>query len=171
MKELESDKLYSILVNIYYLDLGQPRGTSPMKSIIITGDSNVTLIGQNIYNALIRANNEYSLPESETMVQIIWRPWLADEDYTKLVEPLNRTQIVNEVLREEANLKLDSSSKIDKINKIICGPTDKYENYLGAFPHFDSITKLELLGHRWWVVPAVRLNKVESWIRSHTDNC
>ena len=115
MKELESDKLYSILVNIYYLDLGQPRGTSPMKSIIITGDSNVTLIGQNIYNALIRANNEYSLPESETMVQIIWRPWLADEDYTKLVEPLNRTQIVNEVLREEANLKLDSSSKIDKI--------------------------------------------------------
>ena len=82
---------------------------------IITGDSNVTLIGQNIYNALIRANNEYSLPESETMVQIIWRPWLADEDYTKLVEPLNRTQIVNEVLREEANLKLDSSSKIDKI--------------------------------------------------------
>ena len=70
MKELESDKLYSILVNIYYLDLGQPRGTSPMKSIIITGDSNVTLIGQNIYNALIRANNEYSLPESETMVQI-----------------------------------------------------------------------------------------------------
>ena len=74
MKELESDKLYSILVNIYYLDNGQPRGTSPKNEDpvvpIITGDSNVTLIGQNIYNALIRANNEYSLPESETMVQI-----------------------------------------------------------------------------------------------------
>ena len=86
---------------------------------IITGDSNVTLIGQNIYNALIRANNEYSLPESETMVQIGPMETLVSgvprRTHTKLVEPLNRTQIVNEVLREEANLKLDSSSKIDKI--------------------------------------------------------
>ena len=126
MKELESDKLYSILVNIYYLDNGQPRGTSPKNEDpvvpIITGDSNVTLIGQNIYNALIRANNEYSLPESETMVQIGPMETLGQQrgepprrTHTKLVEPLNRTQIVNEVLREEANLKLDSSSKIDKI--------------------------------------------------------
>ena len=64
IRDLENDKLYSLLVNIYYLENGQTKGTSPMKSIIITGDSNVSLIAQNINNALIRANNEYSLPES-----------------------------------------------------------------------------------------------------------
>ena len=90
---------------------------------------------------LNKAYNEYSLNDVGCVVQVYWREWLPTSEYSKLVQPVHRTKIVDEVFKEEANLKLASQSKLDKIIRLL--KIDKIQNYLNEFPLFESITKLE----------------------------
>jgi hypothetical protein len=79
-----------------------------------------------------------------SIVSVHWRllNWISKDQYAKLVEPVQRTQIVNEVLEKEANLKIDPHSKLDKIMKFM--NMDNISNYLDKFPAhtFDSIILL-----------------------------
>lgn len=54
MKSLDRNKLYALLVNLHYLTDGNVRGITPMKSMIVTGESNVKFIGAKIINGLNR---------------------------------------------------------------------------------------------------------------------
>lgn len=137
----ENNKIYAVLINISYIKNGIVSGISPMKSLIITGKSNVYLIADNILNGLNKVNNEYNLDSDECIVKVYWREWLPNSEYAKLVEPIKRNDIIDEVLREEANLKLDTQSKLDKILRFMC--IDEIQNYLNDFPSFNSITELE----------------------------
>lgn len=73
MIRLEKNKIYSLLVNLFYFEKGVGFGTSPMKSIIISKDSNTMLIARIIVNAIIRASNEYDIIGSECDVHVLWR--------------------------------------------------------------------------------------------------
>nr|AYE93221.1 DNA polymerase [Termitomyces sp.]AYE93271.1 DNA polymerase [Termitomyces sp.] len=142
MVELDNEKLYALLINIHYVKDGVLNGISPMKSVIVTGNSNAQLIAVNILNGLNKVINEYNIENDECIVRVHWRDWIPEEDYAKLVAPIDRDAIVNEVLRDEANLNLDSKSKLDKIMKIMS--VDKIVNYVDEFPTFYSVTQLEV---------------------------
>ena len=66
---------------------------------------------------------------------------MSDDEYGKLVNPIKRTEIIEEILREQANLKLDETSKLAKIMRFMC--VEKIENFIKDLPIFDSITQLE----------------------------
>ena len=142
MVVLENDKLYSILINIHYLNNGVVNGISPMKSMVITGSSSVKLISFNILNALNKVYNEYNIDNANygCVVKVHWREWIADSEYDKLIEPIKRNEIINQVLQEQANLKLDQKSKIDKIMKFMS--INNMQNYINEFP--SSITQLDV---------------------------
>jgi hypothetical protein len=70
MTQLNGLRLYAILLNLQYFKEGAIRGVSPMKSFIITGNSNVSLIAVNIHNALNRAYSEYGMDAEESIVSI-----------------------------------------------------------------------------------------------------
>jgi hypothetical protein len=144
MSTLKVNKLYALLINIQYFDseTGNIRTITPIKSMIITGNSNVKLIGGNLKNGLIQALYEYNITDGVTIVTTHWRDWLKDEDYSNLVNARKRTKIVNEVLKDESVLGLDKQSKFNQILKIIKMVTDNH--YLNDFPKFDSITKLDV---------------------------
>lgn len=111
-----------------------------MKSIIITSESNILLIAQNINNAIIKANNEYDVHEEGAFISILWRNWLPESEYQKLVAPINRTEIIDDVLREQSNLNLDTQSKLDKIMRFM--KLNPNTTYIDKFPTFDSLLQL-----------------------------
>lgn len=108
-----------------------------MKSIIITADSNVSFIGKIIQNQIIRASNEYNFIDQSCQVQVIWRQWLPDEEYSKLKSPIDRNKVIDEILQDEADLKIDAASKLRKINRFL--KIEDYNNKLEEFSEFDSI--------------------------------
>ena len=59
-----------------------------------------------------------------------------------MVDAKTRTEIVNEVLKDESNLGLDMQSKLNKVLKFM--KADNTNNYLDELPEFDSITKLDI---------------------------
>lgn len=140
--ELVSYKVYSILVNVSYVADGVVNGISPMKSMIVTGKSNTNLIAANILNGLHKVLNEYSIESSEAIVIVHWREWISSDEYVKLVDPVKRNEIIDEVLRDESQLKLDEESKLGYIKKKMY--IDNIENYVSEFPNFNSITTLDI---------------------------
>jgi hypothetical protein len=58
---LDKDKLYALLVKIYYSKEGKFIGLSPIKSLIVTGNYKVNLIVVNIINGLNKVINQYIL--------------------------------------------------------------------------------------------------------------
>ena len=140
LSQFEPEKLYTILINLIYIEDGRVWGTSPMQSIIITAESNVSLIARTILNKLKRASNEYDIKDHSCQVQVIWREWLPEDEYSKLKSPIERTQIIDEILQDEADLKLDTDSKLRKIKKFM--KLDDYDHKLEGLPEFDSIIQL-----------------------------
>nr|QWO71469.1 DNA polymerase [Termitomyces titanicus] len=140
ISQLEEGKIYSILLNMSYLKNGVNVGISPMKSMIITPTVNLNLLGHNIINAIILKSQEYEVQGEYCNININWREWLRKEEYSKLVSPVNRDKIIEEVLREEGNLTKNNNNKLDKILKFMA--IEKLDNYINQFPSFDSITKL-----------------------------
>lgn len=102
MKILDGDKLYALLVNLHFIKDGQVKGISPLKSMIVTGDSNVKFMAANIINGLIRAMNYYNITYEEVTVRVHWREWVSEDEYNKMVSEADRTKITNEVLKEES---------------------------------------------------------------------
>nr|QWO71460.1 DNA polymerase [Termitomyces sp. T132]QWO71465.1 DNA polymerase [Termitomyces sp. T8] len=140
ISQLEEGKIYSILLNMSYLKNGVNVGISPMKSMIITATVNLNLLGHNIINAIILKSQEYEVQGDSCNINIYWREWLRDDEYSKLVSPVNRDKIIEEVLIEEGNLTKNNNNKLDKILKFMA--IEKLDNYINQFPSFDSITKL-----------------------------
>ena|ERR1700678_1284882 len=73
MNQLDSLKLYALLINLQYITDGRVKGSSPMKSIIITGRSNISLIAANIHSALNKSYNEYGMDKEDTIVRVFWK--------------------------------------------------------------------------------------------------
>ena len=90
-----------------------------MKSMYITYDTNVNLISVNIFNALNKVINEYNIEGEVHKVNVIWKDWEADLDYSKMVKLVLRIQIVEEVLKEQAKICLKSHDKLCQIIKFI----------------------------------------------------
>jgi len=70
---------------------------------------------------------------------------MSNMDYSKLVEPAQRKNIVEQVLRDQAKEYLSSQSKLNHILKFI--KFGQVTDYLKDFPKFDSITKLEVFNN------------------------
>jgi len=68
MVQLDKDKLYALLVNIYYSKEGKLIGISPMKSLIVTGNYKVILIVVNIINGLNKVIIQSNLDSDECIV-------------------------------------------------------------------------------------------------------
>jgi len=51
------------------------------------------------------------------IVTLYWRPWISDSEYHKLVTPVQRKEIIDEVLHDQAQLNLDRKAKLDKTEK------------------------------------------------------
>jgi len=68
MVQLDKDKLYALLVNIYYSKEGKLIGISPMKSLIVTGNYKVNLIVVNIINGLNKVIIQSNLDSDECIV-------------------------------------------------------------------------------------------------------
>ena len=117
--EFKENRGYSILIQLDYLSNGILSGLSPMKSMYITYDTNVNLISVNIFNALNKVINEYNIEGEVHKVNVIWKDWEADLDYSKMVKLVLRIQIVEEVLKEQAKICLKSHDKLCQIIKFI----------------------------------------------------
>jgi hypothetical protein len=98
-----------------------------MKSMILTDGANPLLIAKNINNGLVESKKQYNIDADYCSVRVFYRKWLSDDEYTKLVKPKERTDIINEVLRDEAELNLDNESKLNSILKFLhLGQIDTY---------------------------------------------
>ena len=142
LSKLKGNDLYTMLVNIQYYsaDDGQFKGTTPMDSMIVTGNANPELIAVRILNGIKKAIASYNMKLDGGIVSVHWREWISQSDYKKLVTPEERTAIVNKVLDEEAKLKNDTQTKIEQVMHYM--NMSKIMNYLDEFPTFDSITHL-----------------------------
>jgi len=138
--KLDKNKIYAIIMNVSYVHNGELSGISPIRSLIVSGNSNVKLIGLNILNGVNKVLNEYNIDDDKCVVTLYWRPWISDNEYHKLVTPVKRTEIIDEVLHDQAQLKLDSKSKLDKIMKIL--NIKNNVNFINEFPNYDSVFKL-----------------------------
>ena len=120
---LEPHEVYACLINIQYISKyeGSIKGISPMKSMIITDNSNPDLISIKINQGLNEAYNNYDRSEDGIIVSVHWREWIPKEDYDKLVAPIKRTEILNKVLANEINYYKERQGKnyLDKIMKIM----------------------------------------------------
>src|SRR5258708_25073255 len=142
MRRLESDKLYALLIKLHFITDGQVKGISPMKSMIVTGDSNVIFLAANIVNGLTRAMNEYDIISEEVTVRVHWREWVSEDEYNQMVSAADRTKITNEVLQEESELKLDIESKLTKITKFM--KIENMNTFVTELPYYDKNTELEI---------------------------
>lgn len=111
LSQLNGDDLYSLLVNIQYVSNkdGSLKGTSPMASMVVTGKANPVLISERIHNGLRKAYDSYDMKEEGIIVSVHWKDWIPKSQYEQLVGPVDRTQIVNRVLEEEAKNSLPLS--------------------------------------------------------------
>jgi len=77
----------------------------------------------------------------KVIVRGYWREWIFKDDYGKLIKPVDRDAIINEVLKEQAAQNLDVKSKYDKVMKFM--DVKNIKNYVKEFPTFDRITTLK----------------------------
>ena len=96
--------LYSCLVNIQYIynKEGRIKGTSPMKYVVITDNTNSELVSLKIHQGLIVNYNNYESSRKGIIVSIHQRKWIPKDEYDKLVD---RTNISNQALKELFLLK------------------------------------------------------------------
>lgn len=51
-------------------------------------------------------------------VSVIWKDWISDLDFSKMVEPVLKKEIVEQVFREQDKDHLNSQDKLGKIMEI-----------------------------------------------------
>ena len=163
LSQLNEDDFYAILVNIQYVVNGSLKGTSPINSIIITGNANHELIAEKIYNGLRKAYYSYDMESEGSIVTVHWRNWIPTDKYAKIVNPVQRTLVatwvenVNEVLEKEAKLKINTQSKLDKIMKFM--NVENISNFLDKFPTsiFCPIFCPWLVKSKGWMIDSITL--------------
>ena len=80
---------------------GQNKGSSPMKSIIITKKINTYFVLQRFKMALNNFESEYQLSNYYGECFVCWRVWLSKDEYLKGISDDSVDNIVNEVLLDE----------------------------------------------------------------------
>jgi hypothetical protein len=140
--QFKKNRGYTLLFQLDYITNGRVSGLTPMKFMYVTYDTNVKLISVNVINGLNKVRNEYNVDADICRLSVIWRDWLSNMDYSKLVDPALRKDIVEEVLRDQAKDYLSSQSKLDKVLKFL--KIGNFNNYVKDFPYFDSITMLDV---------------------------
>ena len=138
LEKLEVGKTYSVLLYVKYIDEGQAKGSSPMKSIIITKNINTYLVLQRIKMALSKFESEYLLSDYWGQCYICWREWLSKEDYLKGITDEEVDNIVNDVILEEKPYT-DTIKKrgLDKLIDI-----NKFNNIISLLPNYNSVELL-----------------------------
>ena len=139
---LEDGKIYSVLLQVSYISEGQVKGSSPMKSIIITKNINIYNVIQRFKIAINKFIDEYELSNYSGKCFVCWREWLSKEDYLKDISSVKVDKIVNEVLLDE--MPTSSNEKIKKKSKII--DVSKFEEIINVLPFYNSIDKLQSIG-------------------------
>jgi hypothetical protein len=155
---LEDGKTYSILLQVSYISDGAIKGSSPIKSIIITKKINSKFVLQRFKIAINKFVNEYQVQDLDGKCFVCcrywWvayatkpsREWLSKEDYLKGITNEEVDKIVNEVLLDE--MPLPYSDYIKKqgagAGKLI--DVSNFENVINILPNFDSIDKLHSIG-------------------------
>ena len=136
LEKLNEDKIYRMLVSLKYEVDGIVKGSSPMRSIMITRSINCKLILERIQQELIRFEDEYELQNYSGDCFVGWKEWLSSEDYAKGLTKKNVDEILTNVLQEEKKSK--SKNKYNTISKkmIECKAFEKINK---LSPLFDSV--------------------------------
>lgn len=101
LAKLESGKIYRALVTVKYEDNGISKGSSPMKSIMITSSINCRLILDRIQRELRRFEIEYDLEDYSGDCFVGWKEWLSKEDSAEGFSNKKVDEILTEVLQDE----------------------------------------------------------------------
>lgn len=141
---LEKGKIYSILLQVVYVTEGEVKGSSPMKSIIITKNINTYFVIQRIKMALNNFESEYQLSDYFGKCYVCWREWLSKEDYLKGISEEEVDNIVNEVLIEDMPELYRDKIKNKGLSKII--DVSNFENIISVLPNYYSIDNLHSIG-------------------------
>jgi hypothetical protein len=130
LDKLMSEKVYRMLVSVKYEVVGIVKGSSPMKSIMITSSISCKLILERIQRELRRFENEYDLEYYSGDCFVGWKEWLSNEEIVAGINNKKVDEIVTGVLQDEVK----SKNKYKKISKnMVDGPA------------FLSINKFNLL--------------------------
>ena len=90
-----------MLVSVKYEKDGIVKGSSPMKSIMITSRISYKLILERIQIELIKFENEYELEDYSGDCFVGWKEWISNEDYAKGLTNKKVDEKLSEVLQEE----------------------------------------------------------------------
>lgn len=99
--KLDSGKIYRALITEKYKENGIIKGSTPMKSIMITSSINSKLILERIQRELRRFEIEYDLDEYTSDCFIGWKEWLSKEEYAEGLSNKKVDEILTEVLEDE----------------------------------------------------------------------
>ena len=139
--QLEKSKIYSLILVIYYKDKGVRKGSSISKSIHITKDSNIKYISSVILQNIITATNQYGIMDHDSYLKVYWRKWLNDDEYNEAITPVERENLINEVLQDEAEIL--SVDRVQVVNKYM--NISHLNLYLKEFPILNSnLNNIEL---------------------------
>ena len=67
---LDDGTSYSMLINVVYSGDGIIKGTSPIKSIILTKNSDLVLISRTILNSLHKCSREYNIKNEKAKIKV-----------------------------------------------------------------------------------------------------
>ena len=141
---LEEGKTYSVLLQVTYIMDGPLKGSSPMKSIIITKNINTYFVLQRFKIALNNFESEYQLSDYYGECFVCWREWLSKEDYLKGISDEDVDNIGNEVLLEEMPMSYSEYIKKRGLVKFI--DVSKFDQIISILPNYNSIDKLDSIG-------------------------
>jgi hypothetical protein len=134
LEKLEIGKIYRALICVKYEEIGISKGSTPMKSIMITRSISSKLILDRIQRELRRFENEYNLEDYSGHCFVGWKEWLSNDEYAAGVSNKKVDERITEVLQDEVK----SRNNLTKISKnMIEGEAFEMINKLS--PLFNSV--------------------------------
>jgi len=132
LDKLEEGKIYRMLITVKYEEEGVIKGSTPMRSVMITKTISGYLILDRIQRELRKFEYEYNLEDYTGECYVGWKEWLSKEDFVEGVSNRKVDEIVSELLQYELK------NKNKKINeKMIDG--HEFDNINIMFPKFNSV--------------------------------
>jgi hypothetical protein len=136
LAKLQEGKVYRILVSLKYEVDGIVKGSSPMKSILITRNISSSLIIERIKTELIKFEEEYKIELYNGECFVGWKEWLSTEEFAQGVTNKKVDEILTDVLQTE----IKSKNKYTKISqKMLDGAA--FADINKMVPLFDSVVK------------------------------
>ena len=132
LEKLEEGKIYRMLITVKYEEDGEIKGSTPMRSVMITKSISVYLILDRIQRELRKFEYEYNLEDYTGECYVGWKEWLSNEEFVEGVTSRKVDEVVSEILQDE----LKNKHKQIK-DKMIDGDVFNYINKM--FPKFNSV--------------------------------